>query len=414
MLEVLLSMVLIVVVNNWVISMNSLILHFVFLLFKFYDQGEYNMKMVLMLLSFWIILMMVISVNQSISSIDLMMIFISLLFSLCLSFYCDSLIMFYMGFEMSVFPILLIIYGWGYQPDRMEAGFYLILYTIFFSLPFLLSIFYIEYYGINLSFILYLMMMMGVLAKLPMFGFHIWLPRAHVEAPMFGSMILAGVMLKLGGYGIMKISLMWGDLVFKYSNLTILFSIFGGVILSCICFVQSDMKSLVAYSSIVHMSMVISGLLNMREMSIYGAMYMMIGHGLCSSGLFCVLGLTYNRTCSRSIYLNKGILMLMPTCSLWWFMFCSSNLSFPPCLNLPGEILLYISIMSWGNFIFVFIVILGLLSSLYSIYLFSFSQQGFNMIYFSFCTFSLKESLLMMLHWVPLNFLILDLSLMNF
>uniref|UniRef100_UPI0030FEB91E NADH dehydrogenase subunit 4 n=1 Tax=Egeirotrioza rufa TaxID=3132082 RepID=UPI0030FEB91E len=414
MLEILLSMIIIVVLNNWVISMNSLILYFIFLLFKFYDQGEYTIKMSMYLLSLWIMLMMMMSADFKIKKMDLMMIFMILLFSLFLSFYSDSLLMFYLGFEMSVFPVLLIIYGWGYQPDRLEAGFYLILYTIFFSLPFLLSIFYLEYNLISMNLIFYFLIMLGVLAKLPMFGLHLWLPRAHVEAPVFGSMILAGVMLKLGGYGIIKISLMVGDMIFKYSNMIIFLSVFGGIFLSCICFIQSDMKMLVAYSSVVHMSITISGLLNMRDTSIFGSVYMMIGHGLCSSGLFCILGLTYNRTHTRSIYLNKGILMLVPTCSLWWFLFCASNLSFPPCLNLPGEILLFFSILSWSKSIYLFMLMLGVLSSMYSIYLFSFTQQGSSMIYFSFKNFTLKESFIMMMHWFPLNLLILDLSLMNF
>nr|YP_009501991.1 NADH dehydrogenase subunit 4 [Trioza anthrisci]AWU49072.1 NADH dehydrogenase subunit 4 [Trioza anthrisci] len=413
MLEVLLSILFIAVLKNWMLVMNSMVVYFLIILFKFYDSGEYNLKLIMYLLSIWLVVMMMMSVDLSSKSLDLLMIFIILLFSLLLAFYSESMIGFYLGFEMSVFPVLLIIYGWGYQPDRLEAGFYMILYTVIFSLPFLVGIFYC-YYMKTMNFFVYFMFMMAFFAKLPMFGFHFWLPRAHVEAPVFGSMILAGVMLKLGGYGIIKVCLSSGDMFYVYSNVIIMISILGGVYLSGNCFVQSDMKMLVAYSSVVHMSIVLSGLLTMTEMGINGSIYLMVGHGLCSSGLFCILGFTYNRTSTRSIYLNKGILILMPTCSLWWFLFCSSNLSFPPCLNMPGEILLFISILSWEKMTYVFMGLFGLISSMYSIYLFSFTQQGQNSIYFSFNNFTLSESLLMSLHWIPLNILILDLSMMNF
>lgn len=163
---------------------------------------------------------------------------------------------------------------------------------------------------------------------------------------MFGSIVLAGVILKLGGYGVIRVSLYLGDRIYYYSFYIIVIRILGGVILRGVCFVQRDIKILVAYSSVVHMSIVLSGLLTLREVGLYGAIYIIIGHGLCSSGLFCVLGLTYNRTLTRSIYLNKGVIVVLPSCRLWWFLSCSGNLSFPPSLNLAGEICLLISILS--------------------------------------------------------------------
>nr|YP_009501978.1 NADH dehydrogenase subunit 4 [Russelliana solanicola]AWU49059.1 NADH dehydrogenase subunit 4 [Russelliana solanicola] len=413
MLEVLLSIGCVALMCHWMLTVNSLILFLLFLMLLIYDEGVYLLSVIFSMLSLWLIIMMLMSVDQSLKSHELLIICLLMIFSLIIVFISESMIMFYVGFEMSIIPILLIIFGWGYQPDRIEAGIYLLSYTVFFSLPLLLSIFYMDYFKLFKGFISCLMIFMAFLAKFPMVGVHVWLPRAHVEAPVFGSMILAGIMLKLGGYGLIKMSFLWGDLLFQHSSMIIVVSLIGGTLLSGVCFMQSDMKMLIAYSSIVHMSLVISGLFSMTELALWGSILIMMGHGFCSSGLFCVLGLTYNRTLSRSVYLNKGIISLMPICSLWWFLFCSSNLSFPPSMNLPGELFLFTAILSWSNNLFIFVIVFSLISSMYSIYLFSFSQQGPTMKFFSFNNITVKESVLMCLHWIPLNILILDLSVMS-
>nr|YP_009502275.1 NADH dehydrogenase subunit 4 [Cacopsylla pyri]AWU48878.1 NADH dehydrogenase subunit 4 [Cacopsylla pyri] len=414
MLEVLMGIFFVVVVKNWFMVSYSLIFFIFYLFFCLIDEGESVIKVVFMLLSLWLMIMMLMSVDQKLKSMDLLFIFFWLLASLLTVFYVDSLIMFYMSFEMSVLPILLILFGWGYQPDRLEAGFYMLMYTVLFSLPLLLKIFYLNELGAGTGLLSFFMFMMAFMVKIPMVGLHFWLPRAHVEAPVFGSMILAGVMLKLGGYGVFKLSLIVGNLIFKNSKVLIVFSVLGGVILSAICFVQSDLKLLIAYSSIVHMSIVLSGLLTMHNIGLMGAVLMMVGHGFCSSGLFCVLGMTYSRTMTRSIIMNKGFITIIPICSFWWFMFCSSNLSFPPCVNLPGELFLFVSIIVFNKYMYMILGLFGILSSLYSVYLFSFSQQSFCWKFYSFKSFSLFESLLLLLHWIPLNILIFDLSFMNF
>lgn len=159
--------------------------------------------------------------------------------------------------------------------------------------------------------------LLAFLVKFPLVGLHLWLPRAHVEAPVYGSIILAGVMLKLGGYGIIKLSFIIGDFLYKYSSGILIFSILGGLILTGVCFVQTDIKILIAYSSIVHMRVVLRGILTIKIRGLIGSVYLMVGHGLCSSGLFCVLGLVYNRSLTRSLYLNKGIINIIPIRRLW-------------------------------------------------------------------------------------------------
>nr|YP_009501965.1 NADH dehydrogenase subunit 4 [Psylla alni]AWU49040.1 NADH dehydrogenase subunit 4 [Psylla alni] len=414
MLEVYLGIFFVVVIKDWFIVSYSLVFYIMYLLFSLNQEGEDMIKLIFILLSVWLVIMMLMSVSQNLKTSDLLFIFIWLLLSLFTSFYVETLIMFYLAFEMSVLPILLILFGWGYQPDRLEAGFYMLMYTVLFSLPLLLKIFYLDNLHMSVGTLSFLMFLMAFLVKMPMVGVHYWLPRAHVEAPVFGSMILAGVMLKLGGYGVFKLSLIIGDFLFNYSKTLIIFSILGGVIFSGVCFIQSDLKLLIAYSSIVHMSIVLSGLMTMHELGLNGAVMMMVGHGFCSSGLFCILGLTYNRSMTRSIIMNKGFISMIPICSFWWFLFCSSNLSFPPCLNLPGELFLCLSIIVYNNYTYMLLALFGILSSLYSVYLFSFSQQSFSWNFFSFKSFSLYESLLLILHWFPLNVFIFDLSVLKF
>nr|YP_009500696.1 NADH dehydrogenase subunit 4 [Anoeconeossa unicornuta]AWU48839.1 NADH dehydrogenase subunit 4 [Anoeconeossa unicornuta] len=414
MLEMILMSFFMVVFLDWLLISNFLVLMLLYSIFLMWDDKFYNISLVMILLSIWLILMMILSVGQKEKNGMLIFLFMFMFLSLQICFSAHSLLYFYIGFEMSVIPILLIIFGWGYQPDRIEAGLYMVCYTVLFSLPFLVGIYLLnQNFLFSKSFIVVLTFLSGFLVKLPMFGVHLWLPRAHVEAPVYGSMILAGVMLKLGGYGIMKISLFMGDWLSFSCDCLVIFSILGGIYLSILCFVQSDMKLLIAYSSIVHMSLVISGLLTFKESGLIGAMYLMVGHGLCSSGLFCVLGFSYDRSHSRSMYINKGFMTVIPSCSLWWFMFCSSNLSFPPCLNLPGEIFLFLSVISWCIEMFLFMAVLNFLSSMYSIYLYSFSQHGVPSNFFSFKMFNLKESFVLFLHWVPLNLLIMDLSIFS-
>nr|YP_009500748.1 NADH dehydrogenase subunit 4 [Paracarsidara gigantea]AWU49007.1 NADH dehydrogenase subunit 4 [Paracarsidara gigantea] len=413
MLDIFFMTFFIVVLIDWSMILNCLSFMFIITLFKICDSGMNLFKLIMILLSIWLLCMMFYSVHNNERSFLLALIFMLVLMSLEITFMSYKMIFFYIGFEMSVIPVLIIILGWGYQPDRIEAGMYMLLYTVFFSLPLLLGIFYMNYMT-NIFMITVLMFIMSFMVKLPMFGVHMWLPRAHVEAPVYGSMILAGVMLKLGGYGIIKVSFFLGDFLYKYCKLLVVYSVVGGFLLSLICFMQSDMKMLVAYSSIVHMSLVLSGLLTLKSIGLSGAIFMMIGHGLCSSGLFCVLGFTYNRTHTRSIFFNKGLIFIMPLISLWWFLFCSSNLSFPPCLNLSGELFLFISILHWEPSMFFILMMLGTISSLYSIYLFSFTQHGKYLKSYSYMNLSMMESLGLMLHWFPLNILVFDLHLMMF
>nr|AWB98740.1 NADH dehydrogenase subunit 4 [Anopheles albitarsis] len=381
----------------------------------------------LILLSFWICGLMLMASEKVYSYNNYKNLFIFmilfLLMMLVLTFSSMSLFMFYLFFEASLIPTLFLILGWGYQPERLQAGVYLLFYTLLASLPLLVGIFYILDINNTLSFtlllnfsfmdlnLLYLSLIFAFLVKMPMFLVHLWLPKAHVEAPVSGSMILAGILLKLGGYGLLRMFSLLQISGVKYNYWWISISLVGGVLISLICLRQTDLKALIAYSSVAHMGIVLSGLLTLTYWGLTGSYALMIAHGLCSSGLFCLANISYERMGSRSLLINKGLLNFMPTLSLWWFLLCSGNMAAPPTLNLLGEISLLNSIVAWSWMTMIMLTFLSFFSAAYSLYLFAYSQHGkvYSGVHF-FSVGTVREFSLLMLHWVPLNILILKSS----
>nr|AGN52998.1 NADH dehydrogenase subunit 4 [Samia cynthia cynthia] len=377
----------------------------------------------LILLSIWICGLMVMA-SENLLKLNFYYNFflfniIFLLIMLYLTFSVMNLFMFYLFFEGSLIPTLLLIIGWGYQPERIQAGMYLLFYTLFASLPLFMGIFYIfnnmnsmmiyflKFYNLNYL-LLYLSMVIAFLVKMPMYFVHLWLPKAHVEAPVSGSMILAGIMLKLGGYGLLRVLIFLQKINLKLNYIWISVSLLGGFYISLKCFCQVDIKSLIAYSSVAHMSIVIGGIMVMNYWGYNGSYILMIGHGLCSSGMFCLANISYERLHSRSMYINKGLMNFMPSMSLWWFLLLSSNMAAPPSLNLMGEISLINAMMSWSYFSMISLMLISFFSAGYSLYLFSFTQHGkFYQGLYSFYMGVSREYLMLFLHWFPLNLMIL-------
>nr|YP_010165073.1 NADH dehydrogenase subunit 4 [Phthorimaea operculella]QRN71778.1 NADH dehydrogenase subunit 4 [Phthorimaea operculella] len=416
----------------WMVQMLLLLMMFMFMNLTMNLMNFTNMSYMfscdmisfgLILLSIWISSLMIMSsenlfknkfyINFFLLNIVMLMIMLFLTFSVM------NLFMFYLFFEGSLIPTLLLIIGWGYQPERIQAGMYLLFYTLFASLPLLLGIFYIFYemnyimiyflkfFNLNI-YLLYFCMLMAFLVKMPMYFVHLWLPKAHVEAPVSGSMILAGIMLKLGGYGLLRMMVFLQQISFKLNIIWVVISLIGGFYISLKCFCQIDIKSLIAYSSVAHMSIVISGIMTMNYWGFMGSYILMIGHGLCSSGMFCLANINYERFHSRSLFINKGLMNFMPSMSLWWFLLMSSNMAAPPSLNLMGEVSLINSLVSWSWLTMITLMLISFFSAGYSLYLFSYTQHGkyYSGLY-SFYTGVSREYLLLMLHWLPLNFMIL-------
>nr|YP_009454223.1 NADH dehydrogenase subunit 4 [Gynaephora jiuzhiensis]ATY48752.1 NADH dehydrogenase subunit 4 [Gynaephora jiuzhiensis] len=416
----------------WLVQMMMFLLMFLFmnltLMLNVFNNISYMiscdiLSYGLILLSIWICILMVMA-SENLYKMNFYLNFfmlniIFLLIMLFMTFSVMNMFMFYLFFEGSLIPTLILIIGWGYQPERIMAGMYLFFYTLFVSLPLLMGILYIfnsmgglmMYYLKFLNFdnyVLYFSMIMAFLVKMPMYFVHLWLPKAHVEAPVSGSMILAGIMLKLGGYGLFRLLVCIQKLNLKLNCIVIIISLLGGFYISLKCFCQTDIKSLIAYSSVVHMSLVINGIMVMNYWGFFGSYIMMIGHGLCSSGMFCLVNIYYERLHSRSLYINKGMMNIMPSLSLWWFMLISSNMAAPPSLNLMGEISLISSMMSWSWLSMIMLILISFFSAGYSLYLYSYTQHGkMYSGFYSYYTGVSREYLMLMLHWFPLNILIL-------
>nr|DAZ91363.1 TPA_asm: ND4 [Pandorites podoceroides] len=373
-------------------------------------------------LSFWVVMLSVLGsvmVKKNLLRYMFLMFNMALLISFLVSFYVSDFMFFYLGFESCLVPIFFLILGWGYQPERIEAGVYMLMYTVFGSLPLFFLILWMKKSGSSYmywqmfmsgsSFFFYVFLMGAFLVKFPMYGVHLWLLKAHVEAPVAGSMLLAGVMLKLGGYGMIRFLPFWESSPEKVKDVIMILSLWGGFMVSLTCLRQMDMKLLIASSSVVHMSMCIGGLLVMSEWGMKGSVFLMVGHGLCSSGLFFLANIVYLRTGSRSMTVSKGFLNVMPSMSLVWFLLVVCNMGSPPSLNLLGEILIISTLVNWSYLSVILIAFLSFFGACYSIYLFSLSQHGkyVKVISGSDSGKSL-EYLICMGHWLPLNMIILS------
>nr|QOD97609.1 NADH dehydrogenase subunit 4 [Ciconia maguari] len=348
-----------------------------------------------------------------------------------LAFSTTELTLFYISFEATLIPTLILITRWGNQPERLSAGIYLLFYTLISSLPLLVTILHLHTQIGTLHLTILelthpsptnswanllsgLALLTAFMVKAPLYGLHLWLPKAHVEAPIAGSMLLAALLLKLGGYGIMRITLLTDPLSNQLHYPFLTLALWGALMTSSICLRQTDLKSLIAYSSVSHMGLVIAATMIQTHWAFSGAMILMISHGLTSSMLFCLANTNYERTHSRILLLTRGLQPLLPLMATWWLLANLTNMALPPTTNLMAELTIMIALFNWSALTIILTGIATLLTASYTLFMLLMTQRGTLPTHItSIQNSNTREHLLMTLHMIPMLLLILKPELIS-
>nr|AIL29347.1 NADH dehydrogenase subunit 4 [Gymnodiptychus dybowskii]AQZ60102.1 NADH dehydrogenase subunit 4 [Gymnodiptychus dybowskii] len=390
----------------------------------------------LLVLSCWLLPLMILASQNHIAPEPIsrqrsyIMLLTSLQAFLIMAFGATEIILFYIMFETTLIPTLIIITRWGNQAERLNAGIYFLFYTLVGSLPLLVALLLLQQSTGTLSMLVlqysqpmelnswshmvwWAGCLIAFLVKMPLYGVHLWLPKAHVEAPVAGSMVLAAVLLKLGGYGMMRMMIMLDPLSKELAYPFIILALWGIVMTGSICLRQTDLKSLIAYSSVSHMGLVAAGILIQTSWGFSGAIILMIAHGLVSSALFCLANTAYERTHSRTMVLARGLQMIFPLTAVWWFIANLANLGLPPLPNLMGELMIITMLFAWSPWT-IFITGLGtLITASYSLYMFLMSQRGPTPNHImGLQPFHTREHLLLTMHLIPVILLVAKPELM--
>jgi len=347
-----------------------------------------NFNLLFILLStFLITITILLSWNLKLKFLNLYFIILTLInLLLILTFSTQNIFIFFISFESTLIPMFLLIYLWGSRERKLRAFYLLLYYTLASAILMLIALiiifttfktfnFYIIYKNIHLLSInwqifLFIAFFFTFASKIPMYPLHSWLPEAHVEAPTTGSVLLAGILLKIGVFALIKyLLILLPQWTYFFSPLIISLAITSILLSSFTAIRQNDLKRIIAYSSIAHMNLIVIGIFIFSTESILGALYQTISHGFVSSALFILIGILYDRYHSRLIYYYSGLIRVMPIFTIFFIFFTLANIAFPGTSNFMGEMILLFGINLKNYFIAILSAIGIILCGLYSLWL---------------------------------------------
>ncbi|MDR7035215.1 NADH-quinone oxidoreductase subunit M [Mesorhizobium sp. BE184] len=351
-----------------------------------YHMGVDGISMLFVILTTFLMPLCILASWQSIEKrVKAYMIAFLLLETLMIGVFCAlDIVLFYVFFEAGLIPMFIIIGVWGGK-RRVYASFKFFLYTLLGSVLMLLAIMAMLYqagttdiptllthnFPATMQTWLWLAFFASFAVKMPMWPVHTWLPDAHVEAPTAGSVILAGILLKMGGYGFLRFSLpmfplaseMFAPLVFTLSVVAIIYT-------SLVALMQEDIKKLIAYSSVAHMGFVTMGIFAMNQEGVQGAIFQMLSHGLVSGALFLCVGVIYDRMHTREIAAYGGLVNNMPKYATVLLIFTMANVGLPGTSGFVGEFLTMLGVFKVNTWIAFFAAFGVILSAAYALWLY--------------------------------------------